>query len=1024
MQTRELFSQFSPFAFGMFYLIAIAAIAAFVAGLARHMLRYRRGRPAGVPVDWRGGLRRMLDDVVTHRTLSRRDPYAGTAHKLIFFGFATLFIGTSTITLEYDIVKPLTGLTFWKGWFYLGFSLVMDIAGLMLIAGLVMMIARRAWFGLAKLDYVRRYRGDTAPLPRATAWKIEDWIFLVTLLLIALSGFLQEAVRLIVERPPLSDLSPAGAALGRLLSGLGLDAAGAAAVRRANWWVHGVLALAFIAGVTWTKGKHMVAAFGSLAVRDSRSVARLPDVAEGEPVGVTRMDDFSWRDLLHFDACTKCGRCHDACPARGSNYPLSPRDVILDLRLLAQAGDSAADPHQVIPPETLWACLGCGACAEICPVGIEQPVKILKMRRALVDRGEMDPTLRGVLETVTNVGNSFGEPARKRGAWTRELSFPVKDARREPVEALWFVGDFASFDPRSQTISRLVARLFNAGGLDFGILFDSERTAGNDIRRVGEEGLFEALLSHNGAQMAQSSFDWIVTTDPHSLNTLRNEYGGAVRDRKVLHYTNVLADWLESGRLKVTKPLSKRVTYHDPCHLGRLNKEYDAPRRVLRAIGCELVEMPRSRDNSFCCGAGGGRIWTPDPPGVEKPSHGRMHEAAALENIDIFVTCCPKDLTMFEDARKASGHEGDFLVADIAELVAEAVELRAIPASYLPELANRIAESLAEKVTARVVPELIQALAGHSGRLLAAPPALPAEGFTTPAPHPRTADAEPSVAGGWSVVPVAPALIADYDRPARTGVRVLVAVKHVGKLGDEFRFRPDGLDVMPEDLDHQLNEFDETAIEAALQLVEGLGAGEVVAVTIGPEEAEPSLRKALAKGAHRGVRVWSEAASPADPIAVAALLAGVALQEAADLVLTGVQSSDFANGATAAALGGVLGWSHAAVVVEMQWDGRGRLDITRELEGGVRHRQSLPAPAVLSIQSGANVPRYATMRMIKEARSKPVAEAAVEAIGAEATGRRVAAMDRPPAGQASMLEGSAAEVAARIAAIVRERKGG
>ncbi|MFC3088001.1 heterodisulfide reductase-related iron-sulfur binding cluster [Tabrizicola soli] len=1025
MQTRELFSQFTPFAFGMFYLIAIAAMAAFVVGLARHILRYRRARPAGVPVDWWAGLRRMVDDVVTHRTLGRRDPYAGTAHRLIFFGFAILFVGTSTITLEYDIVEPLTGLTFWKGWFYLGFSLAMDIAGVMLVVGLVMMIARRAWFGLAKLDYVRRYRGDTAPLPRATAWKIEDWVFLVTLLLIALSGFLQEAVRLLIDRPPLSDLSPVGAALGRLLSGLGLDAEGAATVRGVNWWIHGILALSFVAGVAWTKGKHMVAAFGSLAVRDSRSVARLPEVAEDEPAGVTRMDDFSWRDLLHLDACTKCGRCHDVCPARNSNYPLSPRDLILDLRLLAQSGDGAADPHGVIAPETLWSCLSCGACAEICPVGIEQPVKIVKMRRALVDKGEMDPTLRGVLETVANVGNSFGEPARKRGAWTRELEFPVKDARKEPVEALWFVGDFASFDPRSQTISRLVARLFNAGSLDFGILFDGERTAGNDIRRVGEEGLFESLSAHNGAQMAQAKFDWIVTTDPHSLNTLRNEYGKAVQGRKVLHYTNVLADWLESGRLKVTRPLNKRVTYHDPCHLGRLNKEYDAPRRVLRAIGCELVEMPRSGDNSFCCGAGGGRIWTPDPPGVEKPSHSRMHEAAALGNIDIFVTCCPKDLTMFEDARKSSGHEADFLVADIAELVAEAVELRAIPANYLPELANRIAESLAEKVTARVVPELIQALTAQSGRVLAAAPApVPAAEPEGATPKPVTLDAVPGEAGEWSVRTVTPAVLADYERPVKSGLRVLVAVKHVGKLGDEFRFRPDGLDVLPEDLDHQLNEFDETAIEAALQLVERLGEGEVVAVTIGPEAAEPSLRKALAKGAHRGVRVSPDAASPADPIAVAALLAGVALCEEADLVLTGVQSSDFANGATAAALGGILGWSHAAVVVEMQWDGKGRLDITRELEGGVRHGQSLSAPAVLSIQSGANVPRYATMRMIKDARSKPVAEAVVEELGPEATGRRVAAMDRPPVGQAAMLEGSAAEVAARIAAIVREKRGG
>lgn len=1027
MQTREVFSQFSSFAIGMFYLIAIAAMAAFVVGLVRHILRYRRGRPAGVAVDWRGGIRRMLDDVVTHRTLGRRDPYAGIAHRLIFFGFATLFVGTSIITLEHDIVKPLTGQTFWKGWFYLIFSLVMDVAGVMLIAGLAMMIGRRAWFDLAKLDYVRRYRGDVEPLPRAVAWKVEDWVFLISLLLIAVSGFVQEAARLIVDKPALSDLSPVGAALGRTLTALGLGEAGAETLRRVNWWVHGVLALSFIAGVAWTKGKHMVAAFGSLAVRDPLSVARLPAVPEDSPVGVARIEDFSWRDMLHFDACTKCGRCHEACPARNSGHPLSPRDLILDLRLLAQQGDGAANPHDVIAPETLWACMSCGACAEICPVGIEQPVKIVKMRRALVDKGEMDPTLRGVLESVANVGNSFGEQARKRGSWTRELEFPVKDARKEMVEALWFVGDFASFDPRSQGVSRIVARLFRAGGLDFGLMFEGERTAGNDIRRVGEEGLFEALSTHNAGQMEQCRFDWLVTTDPHSLNSLRNEYGGAVKGRKVLHYTNVLADWLESGRLKVTKPLGKRVTYHDPCHLGRLNKEYDAPRRVLKAIGCELVEMPRSRDNSFCCGAGGGRIWTPDPPGIEKPSHNRMHEAASLGDIDIFVTTCPKDLTMFEDARKASGHEKDFVVSDIAELVAEAVELKAIPADYLPDLANRIAESLADKVTARVVPELMEALLAQAGRLqLAAPaPVIAAAEPTWPndAAGGGSIDLQPGADGEWTVEPVRPAVLTDYERPAKEGVRILVAVKHVGKLGDEFDFIADGTDVRPDDLDHQLNEFDETALEAALQIVEQIGQGEVVAVTVGPEDAEPSLRKALAKGAHRSVRVWREDASPSDPIAVASLLSGVAVLETPDLILTGVQSSDFANGSTAAAAGGVLGWPHAAVVVALQWDGKGPLNIERELEGGVHHRQGLPWPAVLSIQSGANTPRYATMRMIKEARVKAVAEPQVTEIDAQALIRTVAGMERPPLGQATMLEGAAGDVAARIAAIIREKRG-
>lgn len=377
---------------------------------------------------------------------------------------------------------------------------------------------------------------------------------------------------------------------------------------------------------------------------------------------------------------------------------------------------------------------------------------------------------------------------------------------------------------------------------------------------------------------------------------------------------------------------------------------------------------------------------------------------------------------MFEDARKMSGHENDFVVADLAELVAEAIELKALPAGYLSELANRIAESLADKVASRVVPQLIEALGTQVRPLPAAPP--PA---APPAMAPAAAEAEPdsssAAATEWSASPVGATTLAEYDRPAKTGLRVLVAVKHVGKLGDEFGFRPDGLDVRPGDLEYQLNEFDETALETALQLVEQLGQGEVVAVMVGAEDAEPSLRKALAKGAHRGVRVWNEAVSPSDPIAVASLLAGVALRETPDLILTGVQSSDFANGATAAALGGVLGWPHAAVVVDIRWDGQGRVEILREMEGGIRHRQSLPWPAVLSIQTGANMPRYATMRMIKEAKAKSVAAVTATEMEQSALGRRLAGMDRPPVGQATMIEGSAAVIASRVADIIREKRG-
>jgi len=1022
VQSRELFWGLMPSIISLFYLIAIAAMAAFIVGLAKHLRRYRRAAGAGIPVNWWGGIGRMISDIISHRTLRRRDRYSGVAHQLIFFGFVILLIGTAVITFDHDILHPLTGLSFWHGQFYLGFSLVTDVAGLMLIIGLLMMIARRAWFHLAKLDYVRRYRGDTEPLSQARIWRIEDWVFLGMLLAIAISGFVQEAVRLLMDRPPMGDLSPVGEALAAVLSSFGVDVADAQSIRRINWWIHGVLALTFIGSIAWIKSKHIIAALGSLAIRDQRSVARLPPVTQDLPASVQRVTDFSWRDMLHFDACTKCGRCHEACPARASGYPLSPRDLILDLRLLAQRNIDA-DVHQVISTETLWACRACGACAEICPVGIEHPAKIIKMRRALVDRGAMDPILRGVLETVANVGNSFGEPARKRGTWTRELEFQVKDARKESVKALWFVGDFASFDPRSQQVSRTVARIFRAAGLDFGILYDAERTAGNDVRRTGEEGLFEALREHNTQAFSRLEFDWIVTTDPHSFNTLRNEYDEAFGERNVWHYTNVLAEWLESGRLKVNKPLLKRVTLHDPCHLGRLNKQYDAPRRVLRAIGCEIVEMPRSRDNSFCCGAGGGRIWVPDAPGSEKPAHSRMHEAAQLDRIDVFVTCCPKDLTMFEDARKGSGHEEDFVVADIAELVAEAIELKAIPPDYLPQLAERIAQNLAEQVCARLVPQLINALGTHlhSGSFaLARPHGLTEEPVNHVAVVPAPSSSESPIE--WVVEPFRPARLVDYERPTKEGVRILVAVKHVGKLGDEFEFEDKSIKVSQNYLEYQLNEFDETALEAAVQLVEQLGQGEVVAVTIGDEQAEASLRKALAKGAHRGVRVWSDELWDSDPVSVAACLAGVTELESPDLVLTGVQSGDFGNGSTASALGGMLRWPHAAVVVGLSWSGHGRIDIVRELEGGVRHKQSFPSPAVLSIQAGANTPRYATMRMIKEAKVKPVAQVSLAEIPTK--GSVVNQMLKPPVGQARMIEGSVSDIAAQITNIIRECRGG
>jgi Fe-S oxidoreductase len=234
------------------------------------------------------------------------------------------------------------------------------------------------------------------------------------------------------------------------------------------------------------------------------------------------------------------------------------------------------------------------------------------------------------------------------------------------------VGDYASFDPRSQRVSRALARLLARADVDFGILYDGERNAGNDVRRIGEEGLFETLAEQNIGVLGGCEFRRIVTSDPHSLNTLRNEYPDFGGDWQVVHHTALLLELIEAGRLPVARALGYRVTYHDPCYLGRMNDGYDAPRALLARLGCELVEMPRNRDNSFCCGAGGGRIWIPDREMSERPSESRIHEAVALGGLDYFVVSCPKDVTMYEDAIKTSGHADDIALRELTELVEEA----------------------------------------------------------------------------------------------------------------------------------------------------------------------------------------------------------------------------------------------------------------------------------------------------------------------------------------------------------------
>jgi Fe-S oxidoreductase len=692
--TRILFEAFSAAEVRLFYLLGYAAIAVFCYGVYVQIRKYRRGAALKLEGGLWARFGAMFSSVFSGRTVDRRDPAAGAAHRLIFYGFVLLFAGTATITLEYDILEPLFGIRFWHGEFYLVFSLVLDVAGVALIAGLLFMMYRRGWMRLPKLDYARPDRVPGDPDFDRPQYRREDWAFLWLLLIIACTGYVLEAARLVwlQGRAEVWDTrwwSPVGALLAEGMRAVGLGEQGGALLRHGLWWFHGLIALFLIALIPYTKVKHIFTAAASLMVRDPQAAQRLPRVPDSqEQVGAAKITDFNWKQLLNLDACTKCGRCHEACPARAVGAPLSPRDVILSLREFAHATlESGAVPaaaeldiHGKAPGqvamETLWSCRTCMACVEICPVAVEHVPIIVQMRRKLVEEGAMDPLLTKTLQTIHKTGNSFGESKRKRGAWSKALPFPVKDARKEPVDVLWFVGDYASFDPRNQKVSQVFASLLHEAGVDFGILYDGESNAGNDVRRVGEEGLYEVLATANVNALSSASFRSVVTTDPHSFNTIRNEYPDFGGKYEIQHYTTLVKQLFAAKRLQVTQPLKYRVTFHDPCHLGRFNKGYDAPRDLLALLGCELVEMGRCKANSFCCGAGGGRIWIPDPVGSEKPAQNRIKEAAAIPGLEIYVVSCPKDLTMFEDALKTTGNEGKFVVKELIELIREAVPAR------------------------------------------------------------------------------------------------------------------------------------------------------------------------------------------------------------------------------------------------------------------------------------------------------------------------------------------------------------
>ncbi|HXY20572.1 MAG TPA: (Fe-S)-binding protein [Gemmatimonadales bacterium] len=654
------------------WVLAAAAFALFGRRVARIVGVLRRAR---AEVRWDRAPRRLaiaLANVFGQPRLVE-ERAIGVAHLAIFWAF--VFFATSFF---WNLVRALVP------------ALPLPYADEMVwMAAAMEVLAALALAGLA-VAALRRYVWTPPGLERTRDASIV--LALITLVLVTFLG--AEGAKAVAGS---GVALPVGRAVGRALAGLGLTAAGGATLYVALWWAHMATVLGFLAYLPYSKHGHLI--FSPFGVFFT-SLERGAMPAESE--GAAKLEDFTWRQLFNGLTCAECGRCERACPAHGAGFALSPRELVHKMKLLVTeaaahaavpaAATPAGDPAgtaagvggagapsfvgDVVRPEEIWACTTCLACMTRCPVFNEHVPLVVEMRRHLVSQGAMEQRLQDVLVNLQRYGNSFGKSPRTRPAWTAGLDFPVKDARKEPVDWLWLVGDYASFDPRVQEVTRAAARVFRRAGLDFGILHDAEQNAGNDVRRVGEEGLFGVLRDKNLKALEKAKFRAIVTTDPHTYHAVKAEYGdgtGPLAGVEVVHATELLARLVAEGRLVFETPVRGTVTYHDPCYLGRYHDVYEAPRRLLAALGAELREMPRNRDAALCCGAGGGRIWMEDVAGIrERPAESRVKEAAGVRGVRTLVVSCPKDLVMFQDAVKTAQLEGSLVVQDLVQLVESA----------------------------------------------------------------------------------------------------------------------------------------------------------------------------------------------------------------------------------------------------------------------------------------------------------------------------------------------------------------
>ena len=559
--------------------------------------------------------------------------------------------------------------------FFFYYAWVMDIVAPFIILG--------ALWGIIRRYIVRppRLEGEQT---------IEALVILVTVFIHPMTHLFKEATAMALGYAPVglgTSLPPISSALSQLFAN-----ASPSSVQMANtafFWTHWGFVLFVLVFIAYSRYLHMIASIFNVLLQSPppKGALRPIDLETAETFGASKITDFTWKQLLDLYSCVIYGQCQEVCPATASGKPLNPKKLIDDLKkhlleegpgLLKGKKDASANPGkamigEVITEDVIWACTTCRACQQVCPVSVEHINKIIDMRRNLVmEQASIPETAEGALRSIEDRGHPWRGTTLSRTDWAEGLGIKTLAEDRD-IDILFWVGCTYALEERSTRVAQAMAKLLKLAGINFGILGAEESCCGEPARRLGNEYLFQMQAEKNIELLKGYGVKRIVTACPHGYNTIKNEYPQFGGEFEVIHHTELISQLIKEGRLKIKKGLSELVTYHDPCYLGRYNDIYQPPRQIIRSIpDIKMVEMEQNRDNSFCCGGGGGHMWLEERTG--RRINEMRTEQAMETKAQIVVTACSFCLQMFDDGIKAKAAEEQLRVMDIAELVAAQVQ--------------------------------------------------------------------------------------------------------------------------------------------------------------------------------------------------------------------------------------------------------------------------------------------------------------------------------------------------------------